>query len=85
MFFADLVQDKIHSKFALQEMCWRKSFIPKLVLQARDLTTDIIETLHADINSEGTSCSLVGGVKRGQHFDKMKLQSLCVNFAVSSL
>jgi hypothetical protein len=76
LFFADWVQDKIRSKFALQGICWKKSFIPKLVWQVGDSTSNIIESLHADANSEGTSCTLVGGVKKGQHFDKMKLQSL---------
>ena len=73
---ADWVQDKIRSKFALNGICCNKSFIPQLVWQVGDSTTNIIETLHADANSEGTSCTLVGGVKKGQHFDKMKLQSL---------
>jgi hypothetical protein len=70
------VQDKIRSNFALQGICWEKSFIPKLVWQVGNSTSNVIESLHADANSEGTSCTLVGGVKKGQHFDKMKLQSL---------
>jgi hypothetical protein len=72
------VQDKVRSKFAFQAMCWQQSFIPKLVWQVSDSTTNVIETLHADVNTEGTSCTLVGGVTKGQQFDKMKLQSLQV-------
>jgi len=70
------VQDKLHSKFTLQGICWQQSFIPKLVWQVGDSSSNIIESLHADANREGTSCTLLGGVKRGQHFDNMKLQSL---------
>jgi hypothetical protein len=83
--FTDWVQDKVRSKFALQGMCWQQSFIPKLIWQVGDSTTNIIESLHADANSEGTSCTLVGGVKKGQIFDKMKLQSLEVSFMLSSV
>jgi hypothetical protein len=76
--FQDWVQDKIRSKFALQGICWQESFIPKVVWQVGDSSSNIIESLHADANTEGTSCTLVGGVKKGQFFDKMKLQSLKV-------
>jgi len=75
---ADWVQDKIRSKFALPGICWQESFIPKLVWQVGESSSNIIESLHADANTEGTSCTLVGGVKKGQSFDKMKLQSLQV-------
>jgi|SRR5882762_10691428 len=77
---ADWVQDKIRSKFALPGICWQESFIPKLVWQAGDSTSNIIESLHADVNREGTFCTLVGATKKGQHFDNMKLQSLQVGF-----
>jgi|SRR5882762_7525548 hypothetical protein len=75
---SDWVQDKIRSQFALQGICWQRSYIPKLVWQVGDSTSNIIESLHADANAEGTLCTLVGGVKKGQHLDKMKLQSIQV-------
>jgi hypothetical protein len=78
LLFQDWVQDKIRSKFALQGICWQESFIPKVVWQVGDSSSNIIESLHADVNTEGTTCTLVGGVKKGQFFDKMKLQSLSV-------
>ncbi|KZP11654.1 hypothetical protein FIBSPDRAFT_913544 [Athelia psychrophila] len=73
---ADWANDKICSKFALAAICWERSLIPKLVWQTADSTTNIIESLHFDVNQEGKSCTLVGGVRKGQHFDKMKLQTL---------
>lgn len=73
---SDWVQDKRRSKFAFAGICWQQSFIPLLVWQLGDSNTNIIESLHSDANSEGTSCTLVGGVKKGQHFDTMKLRSL---------
>lgn len=78
-FIPDWVQDKRRSKFALAGICWQLSYIPILVWQVGNSTTNIIESLHSDANSEGTFCTLVGGIKRGQHFDGMKLQSLQVS------
>src|ERR1700734_434794 len=80
LLFQGWVQDKIRSKFALPGICWQKSFILKLVWQVGDSTSNIIESLHADANTEGTSWTLVGGMQKGQHFDMMKLQSLQVHF-----
>lgn len=76
---ADWVNDKVRSKFALPALCWQRSLIPKIVWQTADSTTNIIESLHFDVNQEGKSCTLVGGVRKGQHFDKMKLQTLEVS------
>jgi hypothetical protein len=59
-------------------MCWAKSFIPKLVWQIGDSTSNIIESLHSDVNSEGITCSLVGGLCKGHHFDNLKLKTLSV-------
>jgi hypothetical protein len=49
------------------------------VWQVGDSTSNIIESLHADVNREGTFSTLVGAAKKGQHFDNMKLQSLHVS------
>ncbi|KAF7969704.1 hypothetical protein HWV62_26160 [Athelia sp. TMB] len=73
---ADWVQNKINCKFALPAICWQKSLIPKIIWQIGDTTSNIIEGLHSDVNSEGKFCSLVGGVKKGLRFDTMKLLSL---------
>lgn len=70
------MQDKIRCKFALPGICWEKSLIPKPIWQVADSTTNVLESLHADVNREGKFCSLVGGVKKGQLFDDMKLGSL---------
>ncbi|KAF9243075.1 hypothetical protein BU15DRAFT_86510 [Melanogaster broomeanus] len=55
----DWVQDKIRSRFAFPAMCWAHSFIPRVVWQNGDATSNIIEALHADVNSEGCHCSLM--------------------------
>ncbi|KAJ7194417.1 hypothetical protein GGX14DRAFT_576364 [Mycena pura] len=73
---ANWVADKIRSKFAFPAMCWEKSFIPKSIWQVGDNTSNIIESLHADANREGVSCTLVGGVKKGLNFDSLKLKTL---------
>ncbi|KZP03615.1 hypothetical protein FIBSPDRAFT_768689, partial [Athelia psychrophila] len=73
---ADWVQDKICCKFAFPGICWERSFIPRPIWQVANSTTNVLESLHADVNREGKFCSLVGGVKKGQFFDDMKLRSL---------
>ncbi|KAJ7466610.1 hypothetical protein B0H11DRAFT_1733200 [Mycena galericulata] len=56
----DWVQDKERTHFAFQGMCWAKSFIPKLVWQAGEQTSNLIESVHADVNREGVHCTLLG-------------------------
>lgn len=75
---SDWVYDKRRSQFALQGICWAMSHIPKLVWQMGNSTSNIIESLHADVNTEGIACSLVTGVNRGHHFDNLKLKTLNV-------
>ena len=82
LLFQDWVQDKIHSKFVLQGMCWQKSFILKVVWQVTDSSSNTIKSLHADANTKDTPCTLVSSVKKRQKFDKIKLQSLNVCFIV---
>jgi hypothetical protein len=48
------------------------------VWKAGDSTSNLIESVHADVNREGVGCTLVGGVKKGQAFDVMKMTSLKV-------
>ncbi|KIM57904.1 hypothetical protein SCLCIDRAFT_16855 [Scleroderma citrinum Foug A] len=75
---SDWVQDKLCSRFALPGMCWEESFIPRIVWQNGDSNSNVVESLHADVNSEGLHCSLVCGLKKGLCFDMMKLQSIKV-------
>ncbi|KAG6818895.1 hypothetical protein H0H93_000513 [Arthromyces matolae] len=72
----DWVADKMRSKFAFPGMCWEKSLIPLQIWQTGDSNSNIIEGLHADVNREGTACTLVGGLMKGNHYDTMKLMGL---------
>ncbi|KAF8957977.1 hypothetical protein BDZ97DRAFT_2078861 [Flammula alnicola] len=72
----DWVNDKIRSKFAFEAMCWKKSFIPKLVWKAGEKESNLVESGHSDVNLEGVHCTLVGGIKKGQHFDNLKMKTL---------
>ncbi|KAK0213592.1 hypothetical protein IW262DRAFT_1301071 [Armillaria fumosa] len=67
------LNNKRDSKFALQGMCWEKSFIPLSIWQAGDTTTNAVEMSHIDIYREGMPCSLVGGISHARHYDKMRL------------
>ena len=75
---SDWVQDKIRSKFAFEALCWQKSHIPLLVWQAGDITSNLVESAHLDVNHEGLHCTLVGGIKKGQVFDILKAKTLQV-------
>lgn len=74
----DWVHDKVRSKFAFPAMCWERSFIPRTIWQVGDSTSNVIETLHSDVNQEGVGCSLLGGVVRARSFDILKLKSIQV-------
>lgn len=75
----DWVQDKIRSGFAFEAMCWEKSFIPCTIWMAGDANSNLIESVHADVNREGISCTLVGGLEKGYSFDKNKMNTLKVS------
>ncbi|KAJ7854834.1 hypothetical protein B0H14DRAFT_2755868 [Mycena olivaceomarginata] len=72
----DWVQDKIRSKFAFEGWCWEKSHIPEAVWRAGQSHSNLIESVHADVNREGTRCTLLGGLKKGQAFDALKMKTL---------
>ncbi|KAJ7847228.1 hypothetical protein B0H14DRAFT_3138563 [Mycena olivaceomarginata] len=72
----DWVQDKIRGKFAFPALCWERSFIPEDVWKAGEAHSNLIESVHADVNREGVRCTLVGGLKKGQAFDKIKMKTL---------
>ncbi|KAK0433926.1 uncharacterized protein EV420DRAFT_1488854 [Desarmillaria tabescens] len=69
------IYNKIHSKFALQGMCWERSFIPLSIWQAGDAMTNAVKMSHIDIYREGMPCSLVGGISGARYYDKMCLQT----------
>jgi hypothetical protein len=75
---SDWIQDKLSSKFAFPALCWEKSLIPIEIWNAGDSTSNLIESVHADVNREEVGCTLVGAVKKGQAFDMMKMKDLKV-------
>ncbi|KAJ3925577.1 MAG: hypothetical protein NXY57DRAFT_967582 [Lentinula lateritia] len=70
------MNDKIRARFVFPAICWEKSYIPLDIWNARRRDSNITEILHADVNREGIHCSLVGGVKKSMHYDRMKLHAL---------
>ncbi|KAI0041139.1 hypothetical protein FA95DRAFT_1473123, partial [Auriscalpium vulgare] len=70
------LQDKIRSRFAFPGMCWKQSFIPLDIWRAGDRNSNLIEAAHADVNWEGTGCTLVSGVGHAHRFDSFKLKTL---------
>ncbi|KAJ3776398.1 hypothetical protein FB446DRAFT_818917, partial [Lentinula raphanica] len=70
------VSDKESSKFAFPAICWERSYIPLEIWQARRRESNVVEIAHANVNLEGTQCTLVGGLLKGKHFDLMKQQAL---------
>lgn len=66
-------------------MCWEKSFIPKLVWQAGEQTSNLIESVHADVNREGVHCTLLGGVLKGEFYDALQMKTLRVGFTITCI
>ncbi|KAL0063405.1 hypothetical protein AAF712_009714 [Marasmius tenuissimus] len=72
----DWLENKIQSKFALEAVCWEKSKIPKYIWMASDRNDNIVESSHSNVNLEGKSCTLVGGIEKGRRYDATKLAKL---------
>ncbi|KAK6981751.1 hypothetical protein R3P38DRAFT_2578154, partial [Favolaschia claudopus] len=72
----DWVNDKESTKFFYPGICWEKSFIPLDVWNAGDPNSNLIESVHRDVNREGVHCTLLGGLKKGQLFDAVKMKTL---------
>ncbi|KIJ33839.1 hypothetical protein M422DRAFT_182788 [Sphaerobolus stellatus SS14] len=72
----DWVQNKIVSKFPFPALCWQLSFIPLPIWQAGDRHTNLIETLHADINREGKFCTALSALIKSERFDLLKLKAM---------
>ncbi|KAJ7586090.1 hypothetical protein C8J56DRAFT_1052445 [Mycena floridula] len=69
------IQDKITSKFAIEGLCQKSSFIPLDIWQAGDSTSNGVEASHCDVNHEGMGCFLVGGIMSGRKHDLNKLRA----------
>ncbi|KAF8186521.1 hypothetical protein K438DRAFT_1596387 [Mycena galopus ATCC 62051] len=74
----DWLSNKLSSGFVFEGICWQKSFIPRMIWEAGDSNSNLIETVHRDANREGVHCTLVGGLRKGQQFDSMKMKTLGV-------
>ncbi|KAJ7814019.1 hypothetical protein B0H14DRAFT_2604463 [Mycena olivaceomarginata] len=72
----DWLQNKLSSGFVFEGICWQKSFMPRSIWEAGDSNSNLIETVHSDTNREGVHCTLLGGLKKGQQFDAMKMKTL---------
>ncbi|KAJ6467649.1 hypothetical protein C8R47DRAFT_1303282 [Mycena vitilis] len=72
----DWLNDKISSKFFFPGICWELSFIPIEIWNAGDSHSNLIESVHRDVNREGVHCTLLGGLKKGQFFDNVKMNAL---------
>ncbi|KAJ7863214.1 hypothetical protein B0H13DRAFT_1899728 [Mycena leptocephala] len=73
---ADWVRDKESCQFAFSGICWERSFIPLPIWEAGDPHTNLIETVHRDVNREGVHCTLLGGLLRGQDYDELQRATL---------
>ncbi|KAJ7083296.1 hypothetical protein B0H15DRAFT_785085 [Mycena belliarum] len=80
----DWLNNKLSSGFVFEGICWEKSFIPLEIWNAGDSNSNLVESVHRDVNQDGVHCTLVGGLKKGQNFDTLKFKSLEVyeNFGI---
>ncbi|KAF8128839.1 hypothetical protein K438DRAFT_1645085 [Mycena galopus ATCC 62051] len=74
----DWLQNKLSSGFVFEGICCEKSLIPRAIWQAGDNNSNLIETVHRDVNREGVHCTLLGGLMKAQQFDAMKMKTLSV-------
>ncbi|KAJ7808673.1 hypothetical protein B0H14DRAFT_3151934 [Mycena olivaceomarginata] len=72
----DWINDKESSKFFFSGICWEHSFIPIDIWSAGDANSNLVESVHRDVNREGVHCTLLGGLKKGQLFDTIKMKTL---------
>lgn len=78
----DWINDKESSKFFFPGICWERSLIPLDVWNAGDAHSNLIESVHRDVNREGVHCTLLGGLKKGQLFDALKMKTLAVGLFI---
>ncbi|KAJ6593005.1 hypothetical protein B0H19DRAFT_909722, partial [Mycena capillaripes] len=74
--YLDWVRDKESSKFAFPGICWEKSFIPLPVWNAGKSNTNLIESVHSDVNLEGIHGTLLGALLCGQDYDILQRTTL---------
>ncbi|KAF8214712.1 hypothetical protein K438DRAFT_1749805 [Mycena galopus ATCC 62051] len=72
----DWVNDKESSQFFFPGICWERSFIPLDIWNAGDSNSNLIESVHSDVNREGVRCTLLGGLQKAQRFDALKMKTL---------
>ncbi|KAK7061173.1 hypothetical protein R3P38DRAFT_2757690 [Favolaschia claudopus] len=72
----DWISDKVTARFILPGICWEKSHIPLAIWQAGEHNSNLIETIHRDVNRDGVHCTLLGGIIKGQRFDSLKMKTL---------
>ncbi|KAJ7066883.1 hypothetical protein B0H15DRAFT_935434 [Mycena belliarum] len=72
----DWLKDKQSTHFAFQAICWERSFIPWAIWKAGDSHTNLVESVHRDVNHHGVHCSLYSALQKGQAFDSFKMRTL---------
>ncbi|KAJ7048278.1 hypothetical protein C8F01DRAFT_1285136 [Mycena amicta] len=72
----DWLRDKETTGFALQGICHAKSMIPLDIWKAGDPTTNLVESVHKNVNEDGVHCTLLGGLQKGQAYDSLKFRTL---------
>ncbi|KAJ6506213.1 hypothetical protein C8R47DRAFT_1241345 [Mycena vitilis] len=72
----DWVNDKESSQFFFPGICWERSHIPLDIWNAGDSNSNLIESVHADVNRDGVHCTLLGGLQKGQKFDALRMKTL---------
>jgi len=80
----DWVNDKESSQFFFPGICWERSFIPLDIWNAGDSNSNLIESVHSDVNREGVHCTLLGGLQKAQRFDALKMKTLIVSQVLAS-
>ncbi|KAG1774066.1 hypothetical protein EV702DRAFT_1128194 [Suillus placidus] len=65
--------------FALPVLYRPESFIPKNIWRACPATTNGNEQTHRNVNRDGVSLILLGGIMRGRAFDDRAVQSVDVH------
>ncbi|KAF8179521.1 hypothetical protein K438DRAFT_1908313 [Mycena galopus ATCC 62051] len=59
-------------------------FIPLDIWNAGDSNSNLIESVHSDVNREGVHCTLLGGLQKAQRFDALKMKTLIVSQVLAS-
>ncbi|KAJ7701369.1 hypothetical protein B0H14DRAFT_2648403 [Mycena olivaceomarginata] len=68
--------ESLASSSSSLESAGERSFIPIDIWSAGDANSNLVESVHRDVNREGVHCTLLGGLKKGQLFDTIKMKTL---------